>query len=138
MSVAGVFAVLHDRTDLDVKQTYWVAKNIKGFANEVSAIEEARGFEKEYLQKREEILIKYAMKDEQGNPVIENDSYKVNQSEEFINAYNALAAEYEPKQTEFVEFMNGDVDVPVYKIKADNMPKVSPVDLLKIWEFVEE
>jgi len=83
----------------------------------------------EYEEKRVKICEEYALKDDNGLPIIENDLYKIGEQDEFKKKMDELLEQYRSpvierqKQIEvFNNKMNEIVDIQFIKIKKEDIP----------------
>lgn len=97
---------------------------------------------------RVQILEKYSNKDENGVPVIKNNSYDIPEESisiateemaEMRKQNQKLIDEYNKKTYEYTEYVESDVDVQIYKTKIENLPeKLEPAEFEFLMNFVEE
>ena len=86
------------------------------------------------------------MKDEDGKPVIENESYKVKDLTIFTKELDKIKAEFKEvldKRDEIIkknnELLDEEVDLDFYKVKSDNLPEeLSLADLEALDVFISE
>ncbi len=134
----------------NVKFNYVMSKNLKLFSDEVAYFESlVKPSEKfiEYETKRINALkTKYAITDENGQPILENNQFKVKEEllNEFIQYMNELNIEYKEAieerlktVNEFEKLMEDEVSESIrnnivifkYEIDEDNIPKNLPEGL---------
>jgi len=135
-----------------------LVKNIKLAEIELEGLEllkeKTKGF-KEFMEKKEKLLEKYASKDEHGAPVKtiqevdgmkyykydipdENRELIEADGKELIEKYKEDIEATEEKEKKYVEAMNAECTVNFHKIKEDALPKEMTPELFEIIEsFVE-
>ena len=158
MQKEQLFAVLDALQSLSavksVKFAYAIAKNKKLIEAEIETIrevshklsEEDQAIHQEFMDKRNVIVVKYAEKDEKGNPVMTNNQYKITDidacnaelktlGEEYLELFEALS-EVEKSNAELLQ---EDSDIDFVKIKLDTIPEeTSATNLEVIMELIEE
>jgi hypothetical protein len=102
--------------EIPVKPAYWFGKLAKKIQKEVVEFEE----------NRMKLVNKYAIKDDNGQPVAENGKYQFNNQEEF--------------QAEFKELVETDIEIDFNPISLDLLGdvKLSPVVMIGLEKFLEE
>lgn len=108
---------LYETQGLPFRVALSLAKNIKK-VDEVLEV---------YEQKRLELVLKYAKKDENGNPIENNGNYKIDDIPSFNKAYSELVSE--------------EAELDIVKIKADDLESVStltPLDINRIMFLIDE
>jgi hypothetical protein len=83
-----------------------------------------------YEQERQILCISYAKKDENGNPVVDNGHYVIEDPQTFQNDMNDLRTKYhdaivdfEAAQQEFENFLDQDSDVKLVKVNIKDLPE---------------
>lgn len=108
---------LYETQGLPFRVALSLAKNI----NKVDEVLEV------YEQKRRELVLKYAKKDENGNPIENNGNYKIDDIPSFNKAYSELVSE--------------EAELDIVKIKAEDLESVStltPLDINRIMFLIDE
>ena len=82
-----------------------------------------------YENERTILCIMHSEKDEAGNPLVENQRYKILKHEDFNKEFEDLRLKYidviqdlESAEREFVDFMEKDSPVELYKIHFSDLP----------------
>ena len=131
------------------KFAYCVAKNMNIIKPELEslnkAVEQTKEF-KEYENKRIELAIKYAKKDSKGDPTIANNEYVLEdkkgfdkQIKELQKGYDKAIKEREKQFEEYNKLLEEDVDIKLYQIELDNLPKeITPQQMSAILSIVKE
>lgn len=104
--------------DVDLITACSVAKNIKELSIHKEVID----------KKRNELILKYAIRDEEGNLIQdENGSVRIDNSD--VETFNK----------EIYEFLNTEIDVDLKKISIDKLSelKVSPSDIVSLLDILE-
>lgn len=101
--------------ELPVKPAYWFGKLAKMIKKEMSDFEDARL----------NLVKKYAIKDENGNFIIEDNRYKLTDNTAF--------------ETEFMELISTEIDIDFIPVSIDQLGdvKVSPVVMIGLDKFIE-
>ena len=101
---------------------------------------------REYDDERLDICKMFSDKDENGNPIIENGKYKIDNQKKFKKETDKLREEYkdiveeqEDKIKEYQEKLKEEVNVELYKVKKEYLPKdITPMQLGRILSLIEE
>jgi hypothetical protein len=99
-----------------------------------------------YEQERQLVCINYADKDENGNPVVENNHYKISSMGDFQKEMDAVRDKYkevisdiENSNKEFEEFLDKDADVKLVKVAVKDLPEsISAEDIDKLAPILKE
>ena len=115
--VKPVFETLLNEENLKAKTSYKILKNFESIEKEVQA----------YERTRIKLLNDYAEKDEKGEPIIENNQYKLN--DEVLQKVN----------DEINDLLNEDVEIDFINIDFEEIKeaKLSPLKISRI-EFLFE
>jgi len=135
------------------KFSYAIIKNIKLISSEIDSIESTRQLMitnkfKEYDKKRSDLIIKYANKDDNGNPILtENNMIIIQNTKEFNSKLEKLTKEYEvvlneqnKKDLEFNTFLKEKIEIEIYKIGLEFYPE-NEIDgniMEKLWLMLIE
>ncbi len=139
---------------LPKKFSYFLAKNKKALKNEIDALQEAVKTSPEWLeyeQKRIQILVKYAEKDNNGEPIIRNNQYILNRElifeatqeiNDLVSEYKDVLDQREKEETELRKLLEEEVEIPgCAKIEVEFLPeKLKPefVELLLEADLIED
>lgn len=123
-----------------VKFAYAIAKNIRLIQAEVKLLEEAKSEKyKEYDNKRLELAKKHAQKDAQGNSLIINNSYILENQEVFDAELEVLKKKYEAEIKEYEDLLDTENELKLHKIKLSDVPvDITTGQMLVIENLVEE
>lgn len=101
-----------------VKFSHAVNRNKRLIKDEVESITESI---KEYEEKRTEIVIKYAEKDEKGNLVINGDNVKIlpKNVEPLNKEIKELNESYKKQLDEFNTILEEDIEIEFYKVDIE-------------------
>lgn len=132
-----------------VKFAYARAKNKKLVLAELELLKDVlKDSEKfvEYDKKRIELCEVYCTKDDKGKPVIKNRKYDgLTKNEEFTKKLEKLGEEFkeviEQKKKnaeEYQTLLDGEVDIPLHKIKLDDVPSDITGAQLESIDFILE
>lgn len=124
-----------------VKLNYAIAKNISLLEPEVKALQKAHmssdSFQ-EYEKKRVEIAEKYAKKEENGNPIIVNDNYILEDKYGFTKEVEKLNKEYKKtiderkaQMEEVDKLLLEEVPIELHKITLDDIPNDVTTEQMK-------
>jgi Skp family chaperone for outer membrane proteins len=132
-----------------VKFAYAVARNLNIIKGEVEAIrksfqpsEEIIEFERERVELNE----KYAEKDKDGKPLVENNKYKglegnkewKKKSEELNKKYEKVIKEYQKQQEEYIKSLEEEIDIELYRISLKDVPDdISTSQMNGIYKIIE-
>lgn len=128
---------------------YIIAKNVAKLKPELEALQ--KGLEptpeyREYDSKRIEILKKYAVKGENGEPVIEDNSFKLADTTtalkeiKFLQEENQELLDARKKQEEdYQELLNKEATIEIHKLKKSDLPEdmETPI-MIKLFKLIEE
>lgn len=132
-----------------VKFSYAMAKNKKKIEAEISAILEGikpSEAYKAYEQKRMDLCDKYSAKDVQGKAIIENNSYKIENREQFekdiakLQEKNKETLEVRKKQEEeYAAFLELESTFNPSMVKLEDVPcGISVLNMDGIYPLIEE
>jgi hypothetical protein len=132
-----------------VKFAYAIVKNKRIVEDEIKLLSESlKASDKftEFDKKRVEIVKEHADKDEKGEAKIEGNQYVVSDTKAMEAAIDPLKEEYkdtiearEAQIKEFNEMLEKEINIELYKIKQDDLPKdISVAQLESIRWIVEE
>jgi hypothetical protein len=132
-----------------VKFAYAIVKNKRIVEDEIKLLSESlKASDKftEFDKKRVEIVKEHADKDEKGEAKIEGNQYVVSDTKAMEAAIDPLKEEYkdaiearEAQIKEFSEMLEKEINIELYKIKQDDLPKdISVAQLESIRWIVEE
>ena len=131
------------------KFSYFISKNKSLINPEINVLKEIEKPSKEFLKYEKEKLntiIKYAVKKEDGNPLIINNQYKIDNVKGFELEHDKLKEKYkdcikekETKDKEIEEILNEEIEIELYKIKIDLIPdiEVDKMDVLIKLDLIE-
>jgi len=130
---------------LDKRFDYAKNRTLDSLTPEVTEIVKARksGIPKydEFDTKRKEILMKYASKDEQGNPVINGNQFSINGEnlEEANKSLNELTETYkealDERQKEidiYNEIINEEIDIDITQLSFNALPNFVKEEFTKV------
>jgi len=138
-----MWAVLNSLADVktSAKGAYGIAKNKRILETEKEAIQKAQQAEmnesvpqelQDFELARVELCKEYADKDEDDNPILSNNNFKiVERNAEFLKALNELRAEpknaealkaRQDKEDKFQNFMKESIEVDLHLMKVDDLP----------------
>lgn len=135
----------------NIKFSYAVVKNSKLIAGEIEAIREVAKpgpeFE-EYNRQRLALLAEHAHKDENGNPLLneQGTAYKyvdeaaVNEALKAFNEENAAVLEQnKQKETEVNALLDEEIELDFHKVGIEHFPnEISPVELESLMVMLAE
>lgn len=134
-----------------VKFHFLAAKNRRVLEPEVKSIQEANEPTPEYMEfegARIKLCHECSHKDDDGNPIINNNNYSIieEKQEEFSEKMTALKEKYEDvvKQTEertqqFLELLQEEVEVELNRFKLEELPKeMVGQDLELLYDLIDE
>ena len=118
---------------VNIKFSYFVAKNRLNIKNEIEAInetQEASEAFKVYDKERSTLAEKYADKDDKGKPIIRENQYIITAEkekfekdlEELKIRYKKVVEEREEQLSKLKEFLNEEVNFEGFQIELDNLP----------------
>ncbi len=149
LDLVNLFQTLHQAKELKgIKFAYSVVKNINIIKPEIEALQKAGepslGFT-EYEKKRIELAKKFAKKDK-GEPVIDGNSYVLEDKNKFDKEWEKLKKEYseelgkrEWQIKQYNDLLLEDSDIKLHKIKIADVPQDISGKLLEgIFAVVEE
>lgn len=128
---------------------YIIAKNVAKLKPELEALQkglEATEEYKEYDTKRIEILKKYAVKGENGEPVIENNAFKLSDKTTALKEIEELQKENKEildartrQEQEYQELLNKESTIEIHKLKKSDLPEdmETPV-MIKLFKLIIE
>lgn len=115
-----------------LKFAYALQKNIRLMKQEIKHIFELIQPSEDYKlydKEREELAKKYAEKDEKGEPVVENEQYKIKGKKKFDKELKELQEKYgkvykdqEEKEVIFQARLEQECTIPFHKIEEKNLP----------------
>lgn len=125
---------LDEVSDLqDVDFAYAVFKNKQLIDNKLTDVDFIKNVSPqviEYEEKRVKMCENYAQKDNDGNPIIEQDVYVITNKDEFKTQMDELLNQYRPfieerqQQIElFNQKMNEPVELPFVKVNKNSIPR---------------
>jgi hypothetical protein len=140
--------VLEKLSDIsNTKFAYFIMKNMKILKPEIDIIRELNQTSPAYLEyenKRLHLCQEFSKKDEDGNPVIKDNSYDIENTEDFNSKLGELQAQYKDviavkhkKDLELTEFLMEECDLNFYKIKLENLPELSGRVMMSLEELIE-
>jgi hypothetical protein len=97
------------------KFAYGISRNINILKAEIEALQKA-GLD--YETKRLELAAKYSKKDSDGQPVLINNQFQLEDSVGFVNSLEKLKLE----NKEYFDLLAQESDFKPYKIKAEDLP----------------
>jgi len=97
------------------KFAYGISRNINILKAEIEALQKA-GLD--YETKRLELAAKYSKKDLDGQPVLINNQFQLEDSVGFVNSLEKLKLE----NKEYFDLLAQESDFKPYKIKAEDLP----------------
>jgi len=133
--LANIYSTLNGLTGVyPVKFAYAISRNKKIILEELKMVEEHKPkIDEAYEKERVEMLVKNAVKNEDGSIDWENvqtqtpkikDMEQLNSDfEELKERYKNVIEKYEQESTEYSNFMEEEVDIDIYKIKIENFPE---------------
>lgn len=144
-----LYTVLNKLSDIQhTKFAYFVMKNIKIIKPEIEFIQDLNKVPSEFIEydkKRIEMCKKYAVKDDEGQPIIEDGNYKIKNQKLFDKKLNELKKEYydtieekNKKDLGMTKFLMEDADVDFYKIKMEDLPELSAKVLMVLDELIRD
>lgn len=154
-SAIGFLKAINEKIPADIKLNKYLLRalskariSIDEIVQEVVKREEALSTDetKAYDRERMEIIKEYALKGEDGLPIVENDNVTIPQdvkdivAQKLDNIYNLHnMGEAEEKRKEFVEFLKEEIEVDLVKITIDQLPDELDIQTYQILSmFVEE
>lgn len=132
-----------------VKISYAIARNIAILKPEAEALlkakEPSNDF-KVYDNERVEIAKKYAKKDENGEPVIKDDTYVFDNKEAFdkevakLQKLHAKAIEEREKQiNDFKDLLEKETPIELHKVNITDIPEdITSQQMLAIYQIIED
>ncbi len=127
---------------------YAVIKNIDILEKEAKIFEQLNqkqphpdfiNFENE----RQIVCIKHSKKDENGNPIIMNDQYQIEnvplfdiEMKEVQEKYKEVIQHQQDTQKEFIDFMEKDVTLELVKISINDVPNEITPNMLKVLKYM--
>lgn len=129
---------------------YAVNKNLRTVKNELELLEETLKPSEQFLEfrkKQEEIVKKYAKKDEKGEFVIENFNYDIKGSEEEVakeikplrEEYKEVLEAREAQEKAYNELLEKESDFKPYTVKKEDLPKeITGDQMASIFDIIEE
>lgn len=129
-----LLAGIKDKT-FNPKFSFFVIRNYGLMESEMIALEEVRNKIHESIQsfdtKRSELAASFADKDDNGAPIIENNSYKIVENfQEFNEEFKKLADEHKEDfeksqelEKSLVELLNEEVEQKIMKIAYSDIPE---------------
>jgi hypothetical protein len=132
-----------------VKFSYGVAKNIALLKTEVESLSKAQESSKEFVEydnARIELAKKHAKKDDKGEPVVEKNSYVIENQEAFDKEFETLKKthkkaldERENQIKDFNDLLEKETDIQFHKIKLEDVPEdISTEQMTTIYDLIEE
>lgn len=132
-----------------VSFSYAVAKNLNILKPEIESLQEAVKFSpefKEFDEKRIALAIKYAKKNEVGQPATENGAYILEDQEAFNKEFTPLKEEYkealdkrEEQLKEYEELLKKETKLELHKISLADVPKeISVEQMVSIYDIIEK
>lgn len=122
------------------KFAYAIVKNIKMVQAELEILDKAKSEKfKEYDKKRMELAKKCAKKDKAGRPVINGNSYILEDRESFDFGLKELREEYKEDIKDYEDLMGAEANISLHKIKLEDIPSdITIAQMAVIQEFVVE
>lgn len=129
---------------------YAVNKNLRTLKTELELLEETLKPSEQFLEfrkKQEEIVKKYAKKDEKGEFVIENFNYDIKGSEEEVakeikplrEEYKEVLEAREAQEKAYTELLEKESDFKPYTVKKEDLPKeITGDQMASIFDIIEE
>lgn len=122
---------------------YSLAKDLFLLQDEVKAIQAGKkAAEDDFDIRRVALCEKFALKNEDGQPVVVDNKYQgLDNNQDFITAFADLNSEFIPKREEFNKFLEEKVEINFIKLNAKGLKDVEGVDvadLLKIMPIMED
>lgn len=112
-----------------VKLSYTIAKNISLLKGEIELIKKADSPSQDFMEyenKRVEVCKIYAVKNENGEPLVENDKFVIENQNALESEVSVLRTQYssaisgrERQAMEVQQLLLDDVDVEFYQVKPD-------------------
>jgi hypothetical protein len=132
-----------------VKFAYFVVKNLNILKPEIEALQkslEPSGDYNAYDAERVELAKKFAKKDEKGNPVVENNSFVLEDKDGFDKELKGLVKKHktaldirEKQISEYNELLKEETKVELYKVKLADVPEdITTEQMAGIFEMVED
>jgi hypothetical protein len=129
---------------VNIKFSYFVAKNRLSLKNEREAINEAQEPSevfKTYDQDRGTLAEKFADKDPNGKPIIQNNQYVITEKwndfekelEKLKKKYKKVIDERNEQLEKLKEFLNEEVEFEGHQIKLDNLPSDLEPNIVEIF-----
>lgn len=153
MKNKDLFRLYQGLTDVSyfngVKFAYSIVKNKKNIESEIKTMEEiikpSDKFQA-YEQKRVEVCEKHCERQENGQPVVENNAYKIIDQITFnselleLKESNKDVLEFREQQLiEYNELLEEESKIELVKISVDNLPNgITPLQIESIYEIIEE
>jgi hypothetical protein len=133
-----------------VKFAFCVLKNKKKIETQMEEdrvifeqiLKPSEGFN-EYESKRVQLCVQFSDKDEQGNPVVENNQYKISNLFDFNTELTKISEEYQEhidgrtKQVdEYNTLLEEDINLDFQKVKFEDLPADLSASQLSSLEFM--
>jgi hypothetical protein len=132
----------------DTKLLYFTLRNLRVIEDEIKVLEEVKKPSEAYIEyekERIELCKKHAKKDEQGNPIIEQNRYVFDNINEFniilaelITKHKSATDEYDKQYHEFSKLLDEENDISFYKINLEKLPKDLGIDEMTVLMYVIE
>jgi hypothetical protein len=118
--------------ELDTILAYGIAKNKVLIRNEIESISKLKDQLIKRDNKRIEICKKYALKDENGDPIIKDGVYKIDEDDEnFKKDFYEFKDKYDKEFAASVEFLEEEIEISVYPMSINLFPKKISVEYIK-------
>ena len=131
---ATIQKLLNSTEKTNSKFAYALAKNKSRLREEIESLQEAEKPIAEFENKRVELCKQYALKNKDGNPVLEDNVYKgVAESFEFQQKFESLKEKYELPLSQMEKLYTEEVEVDFYLIDKAELPEIiipAEVDIL--------
>lgn len=138
LKVYGVLEQLSKGT-FPIKFSYFIAKNKRVLKDEVELLKEfSKAPEKyqEYDARRAELAKSLADKDQEGNPIVQNNSYVIKEHQERFDKklaslkdeYEEVIKEFDEKIGQYRDLLDEEISFNGHAIKVEDLPeKIEPV-----------
>jgi len=147
-----LFQNLEKLNDLEgIKFAYAISKNKKMLKDEIESLQEIIKPSKEieeYERKRINLCEKYAEKDKNNKPIIEDNRYKfINDDKDkfekdikiLMDENKELLEKQNKKNEEYLKLLEEDIEINLYKINKSDIPeKITPRQLDYIIDLIIE
>lgn len=130
--IIQLFELLQKNISGNIKFNYWLAKTRTKLKGEIEAIKEAIKYDDDFIKYQNERIAlceKYAKKDKEGNPIIKNNNFIIDNEEDFEKEIEALKQKYsetikkaEERTKEIEQFLETTTDTQIPQININDIP----------------